>query len=58
MAQNSPFFKKNKIIENEFAFAIFDGFAVSEGHTLVIPKRFVPSIFNLSSEKNMRHVSY
>lgn len=51
MAQNSPFFKKNKIIENEFAFAIFDGFAVSEGHTLVIPKRVVPSIFDLSSEE-------
>ena len=34
-------------LENEFAVAIPDGFAVTEGHTLVLPKRHVPSLFDL-----------
>jgi len=34
-------------LEGEFARAIPDGFAVTEGHTLVIPRRHVASLFDL-----------
>lgn len=43
----SPFYDRPKIMENESAFAIYDGFAISEGHVLVIPKKQVSSIFEL-----------
>jgi ATP adenylyltransferase len=35
------------IDENEFCIAIQDGFPVTEGHTLVIPKRHVADYFDL-----------
>ena len=47
----SPFLNKKKIIENENAFAIYDGFPVSKGHVLVIPKRVVAEIFDLNNEE-------
>ena len=47
----SPFINKEKIHENEFAFAIYDGFPVSKGHSLVIPKRIVSSIFDLDDNE-------
>lgn len=47
----SPFLNKEKIHENEFAFAIYDGFPVSKGHSLVIPKRIVSSIFDLNDNE-------
>src|SRR5688572_19080898 len=34
-------------LENEFAVAIPDRFPVSEGHTLVIPKQHLVSLFDL-----------
>lgn len=34
-------------LENEAAAAILDGFPVAEGHTLVVPKRHVASLFDL-----------
>lgn len=34
-------------LEGEFAVAFLDGFPVTEGHTLVIPKRHVASLFEL-----------
>ena len=34
-------------LENELAFAIYDGFPVSEGHSLIIPKRHVADYFDL-----------
>jgi len=37
--------------ENEGAVAIPDAFPIAEGHTLVIPKRHVASIFDLSDEE-------
>ena len=37
--------------ESEFALAFLDGFPVSQGHTLVIPKRHVASLFELSDEE-------
>ena len=30
----SPFIDKEKIHENKFAFAIYDGFSVSKGHSV------------------------
>ena len=35
------------IAENELCLAIRDGFPVSEGHTLIIPKRHVADYFDL-----------
>ena len=37
------------ISENDFAFAIFDGFPVSEGHALIVPKRHAADIFDLDN---------
>ena len=47
----SPFLNLEKIIENENAFAIYDGFPVSKGHVLIIPKRVVAEIFDLNNEE-------
>lgn len=38
-------------LECEFAVAFFDGVPVSQGHTLVIPKRHVASLFELSDKE-------
>ena len=35
------------IVENELAYAILDAFPVTEGHTLIIPKRHVSDFFSL-----------
>ena len=44
--------EKSKIIfENEKFFAIFDDFPVSSGHALVIPKKHIVSIFDLSEDE-------
>lgn len=39
------------IAENELCHAIRDGFPVSEGHTLIIPKRHVADYFDLTSDE-------
>ena len=39
------------IAENEPCLAIRDGFPVSEGHTLIIPKRHVADYFDLTSDE-------
>ena len=39
------------VAENEHAFAIGDGYAVSPGHTLVIPKRHAETVFDLADEE-------
>ncbi len=39
------------IAENELSYAIRDGFPVTDGHILVIPKRHVVDYFALSSEE-------
>lgn len=36
------------VLESTHAFVIKDGFPISEGHTLVIPKRHVGSFFDLN----------
>jgi diadenosine tetraphosphate (Ap4A) HIT family hydrolase len=48
---SSPFLNKDKILENEFTFAIYDGFPISKGHSLVIPKRVVSSVFDLDDNE-------
>ena len=39
------------IDSNEFGFVIRDGFPVSPGHTLIIPKRHVGSFFEITQEE-------
>ena len=39
--------KEKKLRENELAYAIFDGFPVTELHTLIVPKRHIDSYFEL-----------
>ena len=48
MFKESPFYKKKVIFENESAFCIEDGFPISQGHCLVVPKKYVRSIFDLN----------
>ena len=39
------------ILSNGHAMAIYDGFPVSPGHTLVIPKRHIASFFEATKEE-------
>jgi diadenosine tetraphosphate (Ap4A) HIT family hydrolase len=39
------------VISNDLAFAIYDGFPVSEGHLLIIPKRHFPDFFDATMEE-------
>ena len=39
------------ISENELAYAVRDGFPVTELHTLIIPKRHVEGYFGLTKEE-------
>ncbi len=43
--------EREKILESELSFAIYDGFPVNEGHTLIIPKRHTANYFDLSLEE-------
>ena len=51
--QPCPFcnLKREKIMESEMSFAIYDGFPVNEGHALIIPKRHAANYFDLTSEE-------
>ena len=40
-----------KLTENEFVYARLDGFPVSHGHILIIPKRHVKTFFELTEEE-------
>ena len=44
-SNKNPFTNREKIIENEFAFAIYDAYPVSPGHSLIVPKKEVNSFF-------------
>jgi diadenosine tetraphosphate (Ap4A) HIT family hydrolase len=50
---NCPFCQTKHSIfaQTRLSFAFFDRFAVSEGHTLVVPKRHVTTIWELTSEE-------
>ena len=42
----------NRIVaSNDFAYAVRDGFPVTKGHSLVIPKRHVTDFFGLSDDE-------
>jgi diadenosine tetraphosphate (Ap4A) HIT family hydrolase len=43
--------EREKILESELSFAIYDGFPVNEGHTLIIPKRHTANYFDLTLEE-------
>jgi len=46
---SSEFYSQEKIIcESDDWYAVYDGFPVVEGHTLIIPKKHIQSIFELS----------
>jgi diadenosine tetraphosphate (Ap4A) HIT family hydrolase len=40
--------QRSLLVESDFALAIPDGYPITKGHTLVIPKRHVASLFDLS----------
>lgn len=42
---------KEILFENDLAIAFFDGFPVSKGHTLIIPKRHVATYFEVTKEE-------
>ena len=48
---DSPFLDKKIVLENEHAFSIYDGFPVSKGHCLIVPKKIVHSIFQLQNDE-------
>ena len=51
---NCPFCtlpRERLVFESELAFVIRDGYPVSPGHTLVIPRRHVASFFETTSEE-------
>ena len=43
--------EREKILESEMSFAIYDVFPVNEGHALIIPKRHTANYFDLSLEE-------
>ncbi|PKM93518.1 MAG: HIT family protein [Firmicutes bacterium HGW-Firmicutes-1] len=45
--------RENVVIENEFAFAIYDEFPISVGHALIVPKRHYGDYF-LSMEQDVQ----
>ena len=51
--ENCVFCKKKNhfYLNGQYAVAVFDEFPVSIGHTLIIPKRHVESLFELTDEE-------
>ena len=47
----SPFLDKEKIIETNIGFVIYDGFPVSQGHCLVVPHRVYSDYFDSTQEE-------
>ena len=42
---------ENIILQNDYAYAVLDGFPVSEGHTLIIPKRHFSDYFVITRDE-------
>ena len=42
-----------KVADDSHAFAVADGFPVSDGHTLVVPKRHFPTFFEATEEERL-----
>ena len=54
----SPFLEnRERLFENEIGFVIYDGYPVSTGHCLIIPKRVYPDYFDSTLEelKGLNH---
>lgn len=49
---------KRIVRENDLVMAIRDGFPISEGHTLIIPKRHVGSFFDTTKAEREALLSY
>lgn len=52
--QHCPFcIFENRIFvaANDYAFAIYDGHPISQGHTLVIPRKHIASLFDLKEDE-------
>ena len=48
----SPFLEqRERLIENQLGFVIFDGFPVSEGHCLIVPHRVYSNYFDTTPEE-------
>jgi len=45
--------ESKQLFSNSLAVAIADGFPVSRGHTLIIPKRHFASLFDATSEERL-----
>lgn len=45
--------KRDIISETELSFAIYDGFPVSKGHALIIPKRHTANYFHFTYEEQV-----
>lgn len=45
--------KSRVVIENEHAFVIYDGYPISPGHSLIIPKRHIASFFEAKQEEQV-----
>lgn len=43
--------KEKIVLENKFAFAVYDEFAVSKGHTIFMTKRHVKDFFETTKEE-------
>lgn len=42
---------KTTLFENQTGFVVRDGFPITKGHTLIIPKRHVASFFEISQQE-------
>ena len=54
MTQPCPFctlVKRKIYLENDLSIGILDGFPISNGHSLIIPKRHVGSIFDIQKDE-------
>ncbi len=50
--QTCPFCQKREVIvQNELAEAFYDGYPVSPGHMLIVPKRHIKSLFEATVEE-------
>jgi diadenosine tetraphosphate (Ap4A) HIT family hydrolase len=50
--------KENYVLENDFFYAIFDKYPVTEGHLLVIPKRHVETLFELNESERAELLAF
>lgn len=48
---SNPFVDRERVAENQTAYAVLDRFPVAPGHTLVVPKREVESVLMLEDHE-------